>query len=478
MNTKHSYGKWVNTAITLAFMFLFRFLPPFGTLSALSMQVIGVFVGTLYGWIFVDMGWPSLIGMVALGLTDYCTMNELFVSSFGSQTLMMLTGMLLLSAYVQQQGITDVIVDGLLTLKVARGRPYVTLFCFLFAAFAATLLSQCLAMTVLFIAIFRAIVKKAGIAPFSKTVSVFLVGLSFSTIIGDIALPFKNSAIIGLTTFQTLSGMTYNGALYAAIAFPLCVVLILVYIGMCKYILRIRMPELEQKDFQLDLATVTPRKKLGLVLTLLALCTLLLPSTLPAGWPLTQVLNRMGLGGLAFLMVALLGIIEYQGEALLDLGKIAGFFQWKVLLVQAQLLTLAAAISSEEVGVQNIISDVFTELASGLPIAALVVATVFMVCLVTNLANNIIIQTLFITIGCYTCSSLGCPELIFPLTILITFAANVALMLPSACPVNCVIFGQRDIVKGSYQMLLGVLTSVLFCIVLSVVGLGLMVLLV
>lgn len=472
-NQPRSITRWVHVIVTLFFMFGFRFLPPFGGLSTISMEVIGVFVGTIYGWIFVDMGWPSLAGMVALGTTSYCTMSELFVNSFGSQTIMMLMGMLFLSAFVQQQGITDVIVDFLLTRKIAKGRPYVILFFFLLAAFAATLLSQCLAMTVLFIAIFRSMMKKTGIKFLSKPVSVFLVGLSFSTIIGDISFPFKNAAIVGLASYESITGIAYNGAKYALVAFPLCILMIVSYVLMCKYILRIDLSGLVSADLDLELTETTPKKKLGLILTIIALVTLLLPSTLPAGWAFTQFLNRLGLGGIAILMVAILGLVRYQGEPLLDFGEIAGFFQWKVLLVQALLVPLASAISSEAVGITQLISGGFASITRNLPVAALIIVTVFIVCLATNFANNIIIGTLFITILIPVTESLGNPGLMQTLLILIIFAANVALILPSACPVNCVIFGQNDIVDRKYQTFLGIITSLMFCALLCLVGFAL-----
>ena len=37
-------------------------LPPFGQITALGMDVLAVFVMLVYGWIFVDLLWISLLG--------------------------------------------------------------------------------------------------------------------------------------------------------------------------------------------------------------------------------------------------------------------------------------------------------------------------------------------------------------------------------------------------------------------------------
>ena len=73
MSTVHKKVNFsiLNYILVLFFMFGFRFLPPFGGLNEISMQVIGVFVGVIYGWITLSIGWPSILGLVAFGLTDY-----------------------------------------------------------------------------------------------------------------------------------------------------------------------------------------------------------------------------------------------------------------------------------------------------------------------------------------------------------------------------------------------------------------------
>lgn len=467
---KENLIKWLHIVITLFFMFGLRFLPPIGSMDKIGMQVLGAFIGTLWGWIFVDIGWPSLMGMVAMGLTDYCTMSEYFVNSFGSQTIMLLMALLFISAFAQQQRITDVIVDFLLTRKCARGKPYLTLFFFLLAAFVATLLSQCLAMTILFISIFRAIMDKTGMKPYTASVNVFLVGLSFSTIIGDIAFPFKNASVVGLAAFQNITGIAVNGAKYTIVAMPLCMIFIISYVLLCKYVLRVDLSMISDVDLSANLEEVTTRKKMGLFLVIIALSSLLLPGILPSEWAFTQLLSRLGLGGMAFLAVVILCIVQVEGEPLLDFKEISGYYPWKVLFVSAHLVPLAAAISSDAVGVKEMFSNGFLSLADGMPVYILVALTVFTVCLITNIANNIVVGTMFITIGCSVCQSMGALELMIPLTVLIVFASNISLMLPSACPVNCIIFGQKDLIKIKDQMMLGIMVSIMFCVILTTVG--------
>lgn len=150
----------LHSAVVLAFMFLFQFLPPIAPLTHVSMQVIGVFIGVIYGWVNVGLAWPSLLGVVALGCTDYMPMTTVLQAAFGSQTLVMILSLLLLAAFVQQADLTGVILDWLLGMESARGKPFLLLFYFLIAGFLAALLSQSIAVFVIFLELFKDLAKK------------------------------------------------------------------------------------------------------------------------------------------------------------------------------------------------------------------------------------------------------------------------------------------------------------------------------
>lgn len=68
---------YINSAIGLFFLFAFgRIVPPLGIISEVGMQVLGVFLGLIWLWSMVEIIWPSILGIVALGLTDYCSMDD------------------------------------------------------------------------------------------------------------------------------------------------------------------------------------------------------------------------------------------------------------------------------------------------------------------------------------------------------------------------------------------------------------------
>lgn len=471
MSTVHKKVNFsiLNYILVLFFMFGFRFLPPFGGLNEISMQVIGVFVGVIYGWITLSIGWPSILGLVAFGLTDYVSMSDLLVSAFASQTVVMIMGLLLLAAFIQQAGLTTIIVDFLLSRKSAKGRPYVVLFYFLLAGFVAAILSQPLAVLVIFLELFLEIMKKTDIKPHSRAVPTFFVGSAFAIVIGDISLPFKGCAILGIGAYSSITGENLDFLRYTLFMMPMCLLTIVAYVLFCKFILRINLSGLE--DYVHDTsksATITLRQKVSLVGVILAMAMLLVPSILPASWAITPIITGLGLGGLTLFLVAVLMMIKVEGKPLMDLGEIASQYPWNVYFVIVVLLPLADALSSDAVGLKQLLSAGATSLLSGLPGVLTIFLVVLISAVVTNFANNMVVCSVFVTIICFMGDAL--PFSTAVMSCLVILATNLSMFFPAANPMNAIIFSQKNIVTFKAEFTHGLISCVFLCVVISVVG--------
>ena len=103
-NTPKSY---LHLGIMLAIMFIFRLpVPPEG-LTAEGMAVIGIFFAVLYGWLFLDIVWPSLLGLVALGLAINEPMTEVIGSAFGNSTVLLILLFCMVASIINAAGIAE-----------------------------------------------------------------------------------------------------------------------------------------------------------------------------------------------------------------------------------------------------------------------------------------------------------------------------------------------------------------------------------
>ena len=82
-----SYKKWLQSAFIIGIMFIIGLFPPFGQITPLGMKILGIFLGCIAGWCMGQMIWPSILGLILAGLTDYSTVGDMFTAAFGNTTL-------------------------------------------------------------------------------------------------------------------------------------------------------------------------------------------------------------------------------------------------------------------------------------------------------------------------------------------------------------------------------------------------------
>ena len=82
----------IHSIIMIALTFGIGLLDPpsVGNITELGMDVLGVFLGALYGWIFIGFVWPSFFAMLVLGMTEYGTITQIFSAGFGDSSVVMI----------------------------------------------------------------------------------------------------------------------------------------------------------------------------------------------------------------------------------------------------------------------------------------------------------------------------------------------------------------------------------------------------
>ena len=75
----------IHYIVVAAFCLGFRFVPPFMGLTEMGMGIMGTFIGAVYGWVLIDLLWPSVLALVGIGLS--IGMQNMMTASFGSLTI-------------------------------------------------------------------------------------------------------------------------------------------------------------------------------------------------------------------------------------------------------------------------------------------------------------------------------------------------------------------------------------------------------
>lgn len=338
--TKKFDAKRLHMLVVLALIIIFHFLPPFGEMTPEGMQIFGVFLAGLYGWIFVDLLLPSIVCLVAISTTDAITLTQFFLNGVGSQTFVMVVGILFLTVYIEQTDLSNVIVNWIMSCKISIGRPYVCLLLFMIACFAVATVSMALVALVLFIPLYRSLAKQANIPAYSKMSAVYFVGLGLAACMGEICLPFKPFILIVL---GMLGSLEINIASLTMFLFPSTLLIIGLYVVLCKFILRIDASAYSISDLSEFAANPSKKQICGLLSIVVLLIALLLPSFMPADF----FLNRLGGGGTVLAILAIMMLVYIEGEPLMDLRAVGKKFNWDIFFNCAYFIPMGSLLTSD-----------------------------------------------------------------------------------------------------------------------------------
>lgn len=201
---KKSKSKYIHFAVVLALMFLFRFIPPIGTITPYGMAIIGIFIGLIYGW-SVDADnliWTSLLALVALGVTDFGTAGQAIAQAFGNESVMlMLLGMFFLGM-LQDSHLTEWLSNKLLGAKFVSGHPWLlTAFIVLVPAYLTIVVNATLVALIMFV-VYQSIFQQAGYKKGDLYPAMVLMGFMITCSLAFSLFPFRGWCLmtVGMAT--------------------------------------------------------------------------------------------------------------------------------------------------------------------------------------------------------------------------------------------------------------------------------------
>ncbi len=460
----------VKVVVMLVLMFGFRFLPQIPGISEMGMQVVGVFLGTVFGWLTLGLAMPSVFSMVALAMTDYTNINGVMKNGFGNSTVGLIIILFLIAAFIENVGLNGKIVNFMLSRKSLRGRPYLFMTFYFLAITLVNVVSQKWLSVLFFVEFVREMCNRTDLEPRSKEASVLMHETVLVGMVSSLILPIKDQAISRMGVFTAATGVDWSPLRYTAVGLPLTLILIFSVLLTNKFILRVdfsclaNAPLVDANEAKLNQDQKTAVK------FVIALCVaMIIPGFVSKSFPVFGVL---GSTGCAFLVLAIMLVVRRNGQPLVKMKDIAKHVNWDVLLLLAAMFPMVNALGDEEVGITAIIESSLgglTGLSPFLFLFIIVIATGIL----TQFMNNAIASSLVVTGLCMMGSVLPKGVSLEGLTLLIAFSTNLACWLPSATAANAYGYGQTDVVEFKHYFRSGLTHLIVMLILVGVVGVGL-----
>ena len=399
---KKSKSKYIHFAVVLALMFLFRFIPPIGTITPYGMAIIGIFIGLIYGW-SVDADnliWTSLLALVALGVTDFGTAGQAIAQAFGNESVMlMLLGMFFLGM-LQDSHLTEWFSNKLLGAKFVAGHPWLlTAFIVLVPAYLTILVNQTLVALIMFV-VYQSVFEQAGYKKGDLYPAMVLMGFMLICSIAFSLFPFRGWCLMTVG-MATKSGIAINmgGWIISEVVTLLVAsvgwILIMFITPGCKVD---KLKEIDITQFQKESAPLTKRQKAVLSILIANIVGCIVISFGAGAEGFRAVLKGIGVYGWVVFLIAVAMIWKVDGESVLNKKTAPGYFYWDLILVVASAMVVAGQITSQAAGITPAISQLLRPLF-GLPSYAFLLALGLITFVATNFANNVAVTITMMTIA-------------------------------------------------------------------------------
>ncbi len=121
---------WIRVAIWLGLSLMGWFLPAGEIITAYGVKVLGIFTGLMFGWICLDLMYPSFLAVLLMMFAGTGNANTLFYMGFSYDIVVIIFTLCTFCAFVSYVKLDSVIARWFLNLKFMEGKPwlFITMF--------------------------------------------------------------------------------------------------------------------------------------------------------------------------------------------------------------------------------------------------------------------------------------------------------------------------------------------------------------
>ena len=461
---------FVHWIITLALMFLIPQLPLWGVTTQYGMQILGIFIGLMWGWIFIDFLTPSLVAiLVLLIFVDGIGWADITAQGLGNQNVFTMVVIMALAQYFEDSGLNRYLAYWFVSRKFNIGRPWIFSGIIIAAGWFFSAFAQQIPAMLLLWGIVYTIANEVGMPNRHKWITYMCVGICLSASYGGLAVPWQFMGLMFINSFTTATSIPVTFVEYVPLMTAFSALTIAVYVLVGKFILCIDVTAITNKDdryAEMRNAKMNPKqRKAGIVMLIFAIM-LLVPSFLPTTWPIVAQLYLLSTNGA--IVIALLVVAFFRnketGSSEYDMNKL--FFkstQWNVIIMCSTCFPLLNMLESDQSGVITSLVNLITPVLNNLsPLTCIIICTIVLG-LMTQAFHNLMLGLIFIPIGAEIMIQIGGSPLAFMMAI--GAALLTSNLTPAASTQSALLFGQQEDHYNKNDLLL-------YAAVSCIVGIG------
>lgn len=468
-------GFYIKELIMIVLMFAGFFIHG-GALPDYGWRILFIFIGLLYGWGFVGLISPSLLGLVAMGIIGgKSTVLACWTSGFGGNVVCIIVLFSILSKWMEEIGLIKLIMNWFVSRKSLAGKPWLFIAAFFAVIFFLGFLTEAFPAILLGWACAYDLCELAGVEKRSPMMGYLIVNIAAIAAMGTYIKPWGSWGIVALGMYeQTLPGASIDFLSYLVWTTLVYVVAIALVVLAGKYLFKLDASPFENGDFSAMAKDLkfTGEQKLASIFMAVLILFLFVPAYLPKGALSTLLNKQMGLVGISVLAVAVIGMFKgADGKYIMDFKRMAknNAIPWDPIILLTATVPLGAALRSDDAGLMVIIENfVHTHLGGLSPFIFYCVSAIFLG-LLTQVAHNVVLLTAITPIFVTVSETLGFNSSLIVMIASVVLAASLG--TPAASTRAGMVFGNADYVTigDAYRFgWMSSITSILACIAVGI----------
>lgn len=470
---KHGNTKYyINSAICLIIMFGFGYLPPVAPITTLGMQILGIFLGMVYGWIFVEIAWPSLAGLVALTQIGYMSAADVLKASFGESNVVLMFFIFIFCGTFAHYGLSRIIAVWSITRKAVLGRPWVFTFVFLMVMAFLGGVTSATPTIVIGWSLAYVISEQCGFKKGDSYPLILIFGTALIAQLGDCIIPFKSIPLLVMGVYESLAGSPIPLGSYMLIVILATVLCIIAYLFIANLIFRPDMKSLKELNAETlmgeDGIQMNKVQKITLLFLILLMVMMLLPGFFPSStFPLIVFLKKLGSTGICILLVGLMCLLRVDGAPIINFKKMVGNVEWNSILLLAAAIPVANVMSNEASGFPAALQAFISPMATNTSPFVFVILIGLVATLITNVMTNGPVGMILMAAVYAAVNSVGMNPT--AAVVMVVMCVHIAVLFPSGSSTAALINGNEWIgTKNLWKI--GPMACVLCWLIISVIA--------
>lgn len=462
---------WLHPFIMAILMLSGWFVPTFGTITVFGVKILGIFLGMMWGWIFIDLVWPSLLGMIMLSMCGMGSVKEVFGSGFGSEIVLLVIFFSIFTSWLEDIGLTNTMTQWMLTRKILKGKPYLFIFMIFLVTFICGAFVGIYATIFLMWGICYKLLSKLGYEKKSKMSAFLLIGVAYVSIMGMCVKPWTAWSMMGLKALYTATDMSINYLPYSTWMIAISLVSILLFMAVGKFVIRIDTTPMNHIDFSAlgEGIAYNRQQKFATVVLFVIVLALYLPSSLPKDLWIYAVLNQLSAVGVIGVVIVLLCAVRFQGEPAMNFAKMAAqSIPWPMVCLLAAVGPIGNALMHSEAGITKMVLSMMQPVFAGQSPIMIYMLVCIICCLLTQFMNNTVLLVALTPLMCQLAAAFGANPVI--VAVLMIFALSSALATPGASSRAGLIFGNAEWIGTGQAYFQGMLS--VCCVIFALLCVG------